>query len=47
LLPLLVLAGYWAIVWWSLRRAGQSAATSAPPPAAVTQRDTMPRVERR
>jgi high-affinity iron transporter len=47
LLPLLVLAGYWAVVWWSLGRAGQSAATRAAPTAAATQRETMPRVERR
>jgi high-affinity iron transporter len=47
LLPLLVLAAYWAVVWWSLGRAGRSAATRAVPAPATPAGEALRRAEHR
>jgi high-affinity iron transporter len=47
LLPLLVLAAYWAIVWWALGRAGRSAATRAGPAPATPAGEALRRAEHR
>jgi len=47
LLPLLVLAAYWAVVWWSLGRAGRSAAPRAAPAPATPAGEALRRAEHR